>query len=392
MRDVKRDLFDVLGISTHEDSYTTLLAAIFNEPEGEQWARDYFQAVFKRPAPVGPVKVTPRLYLRHEDMKRVDVPDLVFTFDDPVTHVWLIEAKIKSGESSDQLIRYEKEAAQVKVLTAIGAGKATNVEWHYSYLTLEGEESAKPTKFEPITYEPLSRILPPAPELGAELMPAYTCMRNRFLDYYRARHSGLTDGTSIAGMALNDYLSGTWGLVDSKNRFHWLTRQITEDLDMQPTLTEAQSASNTAFVCQMRAPGWQSDLAYGMGDVRLYECFDLHLELQLAYKGDRVTLTFHYHTNPYIPGLMNLKGIPADERTVHQQWRERFAHALAQNSGESLQQAGWKLTSPTNVNQLAKYVPDFDLKRTVGEFRQWMRKASSEMSPAVTEAAKETIW
>jgi hypothetical protein len=388
----KRDLFDALGISTREDSYTTLLANVFNEPEGEKWAQNYFEEALAQPAPAGPVNVTPRLYLRNEGMKTADIPDLVFTFGHPVTDIWLVEAKIKSGEGSDQLLRYETDAAQAKVLEALDLEKSAEAEWHYSYLTLECDRPTKQTKFEAITYEPLCNILPAEPELGVELLPAYNCMRDRFLDYYGARSEVLNGSFPPDSVTVDEYLSNTWGLIDEKSRFHWLTRRITEEFGMQPALTEAQNPGSAAVVCEMRDPGWQSDLEYRVDKALLYKCFDVHLELQLPYGGDSVSFTLHYHTHPYIQGLRNREDIPLEEREIHQERREAFARALDYKSSELLH-AGWKLTSPVkNVLQLAKRVPDFGLQCTVGEFRRWVKEASAAMRPAVNDAAQETIW
>jgi hypothetical protein len=325
-------------------------------------------------------------------MKTADIPDLVFTFGHPVTDIWLVEAKIKSGESSDQLLRYEKEAAQAKVLAALGLGQQAEVKWYYSYLTLEGDSPAKQTKFEPITYEPLDSILPAEPDLSAELLPAYACMRKRFLDYYGARSEVLNGSFPPDSVTVDEYMSNNWSLIDEKSRFYWLTRRITEELGMQPALTEAQNPGSAAVVCEMRDSGWQSARAFGVDYAPLYKCFDVHLELQLPYGGDSVSFTLHYHTNPYIQGLRNRKDIPLEEREIHQERREAFAQALGHNSSEFLKHAGWKLTSPVNVLQLAKCVPSFDLGGTVGEYRRWVHKAAVEMRPAVNIAAKETIW
>jgi hypothetical protein len=389
----KRDLFDVLGISTREDSYTTLLANVFNEPGGERWVQNYFEEALTESAPAGPVNVILRLYLRHEHMKKADIPDLVLTFGDPVTDIWLIEAKIKSGESSDQLLRYEKEEVQTKVFTALGLKHQAEVTWHYSYLTLEGDKPTKQTKLEAITYEPLCSILLAEPELGVELLPAYTCMRDRFLVYYGARSEVLNGSSPPDSVPVDEYLlSNDWGLIDEKSRFYWLTRRITEELDMQPALTEAHNPGSSPPVCQMKDSEWQSDLTYGLDDAPLYECYDIHLELQLIREQHRAKLMLHYHTNPYIQGLRNREDIPIEERKIHQERREAFAYALGHRSSEPLKHAGWKLTSPANVNQLAKRVPDFDLGRIIGEFRRWVQEASAAMRPVVNDAAKETIW
>lgn len=392
MGNSKRDLFDVLGISTREDSYTTLLANVFNEPGGERWAQNYFEEALGEPAPAGPVNVILRLYLRHEHIRKADIPDLVFTFGNPITDIWLVEAKIKSGESSDQLLRYQTDATQAKVLAALDLDQSARVEWHYSYLTLEGDKPTKSTRFGPLTYKPLCSILPAEPKLSVELLPAYDYMRDRFLDYYGARSEVLNGSSPPDRVTVDEYLSNNWGLIDERSRFYWLTRRITEEFGMQPTLTEAHNPGSSPPVCQMRAPGWQSKSIYMVGNARLHECYDIHLELQLMREEGRVKLMFHYHTNPYIERLMSREDIPAEDRKTHQERREAFAHALAQNSSDSLKHAGWKLTSPVNVNQLAKRVPDFHLEGTVGEFRRWVHEASAAMRPAVNDAAKGTIW
>lgn len=200
------------------------------------------------------------------------------------------------------------------------------------------------------------------------------------------------NGPSLpASVTVDEYLSNKWGLIDERSRFYWLMRRITEEFGMQPTLTETHNPGSSPLVCQMRASGWQSGLIYGVGEARLHECYDIHLELQLMREEGRVKLMFDYHTNPYIERLMSREDIPAEDRKTHQERREAFAHALGHNSSESLKHAGWKLTPPANVNQLAKRVPNFDLGGTVGEFRRWVQEASAAMRPAVNDAAKGTI-
>lgn len=149
MGEDKRDLFDVLGISTREDSYTTLLAALFEEHQ--EWAKEYFERVLCSDAPDGPVEVKTRLHLGHEGGRKVNIPDLVFAFGDPVTDIWVVEAKIKSRESSDQLRRYEGEAVRNRVLGAFCLDDASSgwVDWHYSYLSIRKRISRRPNRVSP---------------------------------------------------------------------------------------------------------------------------------------------------------------------------------------------------------------------------------------------------
>lgn len=392
----ERDLFDILGISTHEDSYTTLLATIFEERQ--EWAKEYFERVLCLDAPDGPVEAKTRLHLKHEGGRKADIPDLVFTFGHPITDIWVVEAKIKSGESSDQLRRYEGEMVRNRIFSAFGVDDAGlgGVRWHYSYLSLEGETPTSPTRFRPITYEPLREILPANPDLATELFHAHSCLRSRFVDYYKARDE-VTEGKAPSDSTpLEDYLNDAWGLIDERNKFHWLMERIAKDLG-EPQF-EFGIAQNRAFakpMCRTRNLHWQGE-KYGEDKASLRECFDIHLELQLI-SGDSVSFVLHYETNPYMPGLNNKEQIPGEQRRGYWELRREFAEALGQRR-EELEDAGWKLTvprgwgdpPPISSNQLAKR-SNFDLSGTVGNFQEWVAKGSKTISPLVNDAIEETF-
>jgi hypothetical protein len=269
MNKSRKDLFDFLGIDTYEASYTTLLATLFEEhPE---WAQAHFEETLCLSAPDGPVKAKTQLHVPRESGRKADRLDLVLIFGDPVTDIWLIEAKIKSGESSDQLQRYGKdENAQRRILQELSLEdrEPGQVKWHCSYLTLEGEEPTGPTEFRPITYKPLPGILSKGPDLVRELFPAHSCLCSRLDDYYKARGEILNGDTPSNDMALETYLSDTWGLIDKTNKFHWLMKKITKEV--APSLEiELQTApivvQNRGFAnpgCQIRNSRWHAERLY----------------------------------------------------------------------------------------------------------------------------------
>jgi hypothetical protein len=184
----RRDLFDILGISTYEHSYTELLATLFEERQ--EWARDFFREVFGHLPTEGTVRTKTQLSVPHEGGERTkDMLDLVLAFGDTAPDIWVVEAKIKSSESSDQLRRYQSQKAQQQIADELGLKKPSQDNWQYSYLTLEGEEPTEPTEFCPITYARLLKILPSNPDLAPDLFRAHDCLRNRFVDHYSVRHS-----------------------------------------------------------------------------------------------------------------------------------------------------------------------------------------------------------
>jgi hypothetical protein len=322
--------------------------------------------------------------------------DLVLAFGDTAPDIWVVEAKIKSSESSEQLRRYQSQKAQQQIADELGLKKPSQDNWHYSYLTLEGEEPTERTEFCPITYERLLRILPSNPHLAPELFCAHDCLRNRFVDYYKARDEVLQGDIPSDSIPLEGYLNETWSLIDERNKFHWLMERIAKDLGRpQFKFGIAQNRAFAKPMCRTRNLHWQGK-KYGEDKVSLRECFDTHLELQLT-SGDSVSFVLHYETNPYMPGLNNKEEIPGEQRRDYWELRREFAVALGQYR-EELEDAGWKLTlprgwgdpPPSSSNQLAKR-SNFDSSGTVGEFREWVAKGSKTISPLISDAIEKTF-
>lgn len=398
------DLFDVLDISTREDTYTTLLANFFGTNQGKQHARRFFKEVFGNLPPEGNVEVKTRPYLKHENIRKADIPDLVLAFGDTIRKVWIIEAKIKSGESSDQLQRYTKRDNRSRLVEKFASKRELcEDDWLYSYLTLECEEPSGETDFEPIDYKSLCKILPLNPDLPQHLSLAYDCLRERLFDYYEAREETPPENASIKG-----YLDNTRGLIDRRNRFHWLMDKVieeisfalTEKLDGNSIVAQGKGSANPGY--QIRASGWQTNKVYDFefAEPLLSECFDIHLELQLTDKNE-ITFVLHYETNPYITGLNNDKRIPLECRQGYWETRKEFAEAI-NCCKETLKAAGWNITMPkewTNPppqsrGQVAKMSKSFKVAdSTVGDFHDWLKIGMESILPSVYNAGlARSLW
>lgn len=383
------DLFDVLGISTREDSYTSLLAALFEEKP--QWAREFFMRSMETDSlPPEPVR-SYRWPVTTVSGKKV-VPDLVLAFGCPISHIWVIEAKIESQEGKDQLIRQESDEARRGLIAELELPE--HACWYYSYSTLEGVESANPAapqKFRAMSFEPLTNIFSEQTSLPKEIRPAYTALRKRLQDYYGARSEKPNPGSQ-----LSEYLEDTGGLISRRARFYWLCRRISESLGLKCTFGVAQSTGNASPFCQMREtrePSWQGSRYLEASDATpLKDCYDIHLEAQLD--SDRVRFLLHYESNPYIARLEKCMGQQGN-KSQYEEYRERrrrFAEALNE-SKEELGKFGWKLTlSRNNVNQLARLEPAFALETTtVGSFQERLRTSTSAMREAIEIARRDAV-
>ena len=197
------------------------------------------------------VKTRLRPRIHRETGARFDVPDLALTFGAPAELIWMIEAKIGASEGATQLERYETEGVRTAILKSVGSTVA-EPGWHYSYLTLEGDEPAESVAFLPLRYEPLCDILPPEPDFSAEMIPAYHCLRRRLVDYCEERYKVPDDTAS-----LESYLNDERGLITDKAMFHWLTTRLARRLGLRPAARIAIGRSSGEPLCQMRKAHWQ---------------------------------------------------------------------------------------------------------------------------------------
>lgn len=372
------DLFDVLDIGTREDSYTSLLAALFDEKP--KWAREFFRrsrdAKDLPPKPVG-VHRWPRTSVSG----KTAIPDLVVTFGDPATVVWVVEAKIEAREGGEQLAARESDEARKGLTESLELPEAAD--WHYSHLTLEGEQPSGARRFQPASYEPLTEIFTKKPSLSEGVHPAYETLRKRLRAYYKARHRKPDPESTVGG-----YLGDTGGLISERSRFYWLGRRVAEDLKLAPAFGVAQGRGNASPFCQMRDSGWRGPPYTRASETPLEDCHDIHLELQLDQ--DSARLLLHYETNPFMPRLKSLPGnVTNKQYDEYRERRKRFAQALAQR-GEALGEAGWGLTSPGGVNQLARLQMPLALDMNIDDFRKRVHESTKAMRSAVNDSLDES--
>lgn len=368
------DLFDVLDIGRREGSYTSLLAALFDEKP--KWAREFFrQSTGAKDLPPKPVGVHRRPETSVSD--RTVTPDLVLTFGDPAVEVWVVEARLEAGVGDERVSILESDEAHAGL--AEGLGLPEDARWHHSYLTLEGEEPAGAQEFRPATFEPLTGIFTKKPSLPDEVYPAYNALRKRLRDYYKAsRREPDPDST------LGEYLEDDGGLVSGRARFYWLGERLADELKLSPKLGTT-GGRRPVPLCQMRDANWQGPRYVKASETPLKDCHDVHLELQL-YEESAVLL--HYETNPYMPRLGSLPdNVTRKQYDDYRERRKQFAQALAQH-GEALREAGWRL-STGGVNQLARLDSPLPPETTVGEARKTLRDSAGAMRSAVNDSLDE---
>lgn len=383
------DLFDFLGISTYEHSYTKLLEALFKERK--DWAHDFFEEVWGYPPLGSVVRSKTQLSIPREGSKRGrDRLDLVLVFGEVDPYIWIIEAKIKSGESSDQLQRYESKGAQQHIANEFGlAALPPQEQWLYSYMTLEKEEPSQTQRFRPSDYRSILKVLSGGTAgLPEEILPAYECLRERLRDYYDIRDNVLSNEPCLDGKLLREYLSHARGLVDKTIRFHWLVKQIAEENGMLP---EAGKTEQGVPFCKMRPNHWQGQ-SYIECRPDTSKCFDIHFELQLI-QCKTIKLKLHYETNPYMR-KQDMEKLPKDHLEGYRESKKKFVQALDSRKHD-FRNAEWEYTSLRYSLQLARATEALELENdvSISSLRQWVRVRTQAVCSVIDHTGKETgLW
>ena len=365
-----QDLFDALGICFREDSYTELIANIFqNDPEV---AREFYARTVGPGAPAGPIRCKTRVALI--DGASRNIPDLVVLFGDPETHAWMIEAKIEAGEGRKQTERYlaRKESLKAALDLPDSVQFCTPV-----FLTLDRCKPGSP-EWQPADYRALGEIVEPERFEQTWMREASRCLRDRFRDYYREKDQALDPAET-----LDAYLRRAKGLVTRRDLFYRLMGELAARVGFTTEPGMAQNRGSAKPITLHRPAGSQwvsgADL---LGDSR-----NVHFEVFLADEpreadGGHLKLVLHYETEPYTTRKA-LRGNAEADR--YHRVRDRFFEEIQRYELEEL---GWVYKK--NSNQLMRAKEFFPLGGAVRELEEWLNKLCAGAAPGVQRAVEAT--
>lgn len=378
---VDQDLFEVLQIGFREDSYTELIANVFENDE--ETALEFLRQSFPdAPPTAGPVSAETRVQARTASGGKI-IPDLLVRCgDEAQTELYVIEAKIEAAEGDRQTKRYLE--AQEALLGRYPGSAARSI----GFLTLDGRApSCDGVKL--LTYELLVDLL--RPERFADhpwMQVAVETLKDRLAEYYTAMHAIMDDDkdtNQYGQQRLADFLEGARGLVTERDLFYWLTRRVGGGLDLEMEAGIAQGVGTAYPLQTFYLPTWRrGPLPESLGD-----SFYIHLEAQL--KTGEVVLMLHYETCPYRSSLGRCA--ERDEYARYWEKRTKFARALEEEMAGDPVVGRWKrnrvqedLPTGKNHNQLAILMNPFATHRTVAEFETWLDSAVAGMTKVVERA------
>ncbi|MBD3402642.1 hypothetical protein GF420_07080 [candidate division GN15 bacterium] len=277
-------IFEILGVTAREDSYTDLLCHAINNCE--EFRLRFLNGVLAVFRPDEPECFTRRECVPDPKTGQPPaIPDLILSWTDPPFHV-LIENKIHSVEGLDQTLKYQ----------ACEADK-------YFYLTLVGE-TAKSAKFESITWQQILEHCNGCKNSDPKLQLLLDELWERLGEYYDLPQPKPTE--SLVDYVINQ---DNHRLVTTSHRFRRYVAAMCEREDLQTSAWQDHTGSHVA---QWYHDRWKTPEIDIQDEDRLTDQagrynWNVHLEMKLARGGrdHSLTMFLHCETSPYLGRSFN---------------------------------------------------------------------------------------
>jgi hypothetical protein len=295
MQILSQDVFDILSISTREDSYTSLIGNAFLLQK--EFRKNLLCILGEVDASDWDIRIRCSISVNSLENIRKDIPDLVL-FSHAVNKVIIIENKIFSGEGYKQTERYASTEFKNDIANYLNF--STQPCFKFFYLTLD--RSAPLSKdFIPISYfDEILSCLQNIQFSNNTIDILLNDFRNRLLEYCNWPKPQENE-------AVLTYFKKTGKLVDCMRTFTIVMDEVFKnigigELDYKIGVT-ANRGSGFIPLAVIYKNSWNGK------DVDKYkpayngingrDCYNVHFEFQWDTNGDYLTLYLHYETNPY---------------------------------------------------------------------------------------------
>lgn len=362
-----QDELEVLGVSSREDSYTSLLGQGLRH-DGQllhRFLRYVGVAESARDWRVSLRPVVHRAGVEEEGGRTKDIPDLVLSSQAQRTLI-VVENKVEATEGEGQTDAYSCPHFLNSIARQLGLDES-QLSYKLLFLTPDGiaplQSPQLKHRFEVMTYADLAPLLPVdrADPLGRLL----ATLRRRVEE--QASWNVPVDEADV-----RSYLRVGWGLVTPLRRLRLLCDVMRfHDLGTVARTGASNNANGPVYYVQVLRPAWEraSGSPTDQG-------WSIHLELQWAPRPGTLTLHLHHETCPYVKHRDLEKAAPLYE--AHQAVGDRLNDVLVDARG-ALKAAGWRLRR-YKWSQASHKVRD---AITVGELRHLLGQLVASVRPVV---------
>ena len=307
-------IFEVLGISSREDSYTDLIAYALEH--NYEFRKNFLALLQAQDSVEWKIKVRPSVLIKLG--RRKDIPDLIL-FNRKINKILLIENKVFSGEGWEQTKRYASDEFKKNLEEYL---KMPSSNFEFFFLTLDGTEPCSPS-FQSISYRKISECIPKI--FGnSKLDILLKELKERIDEYYNWPPPKGND-------VVLEYLKNTQRLVNSYRTFQIMTNNF---LDKNLSFYKEWGKTANRGCGYIPFCLWYKKLWRGekyQEEKTGNNCYDIHFEFQWNTRKDNLKLYLHYHTYPYMT-KKNLEELNKTFREEYYKKRNDFFKFVKENA------------------------------------------------------------
>lgn len=327
-----KDIFDILGVSSREDTYTDLIVNAFNEKKNKDFRKKTIKFFGGNVENIDDVLFTTRKTFHLEGTTKIRtklLPDMILYLPSE-KKVVLIENKIFSQEGHYQTLDYASDEA----VSAIKKSYTDINNIEYYYMTLHGE-MAESKKFIPVSWtDYLFETI-----VGSTFIEQYKEIMASLLK--RAEHLAVFNKEVVSGsnVSIKDLLetynaelyNNKW--VDKKAIFSKWMKPVNIIIkekynDIFPFITMANGSSKQ-YLCVYFNENWQEVNLIDENLPTKDKQYSKNIHIEFNWNSmDRAVLLIHYEPNPYLSEKEFKKQHGDDTYDLYQENRKAYVTVL----------------------------------------------------------------
>ena len=381
-------IFEILGITSHEDSYTDLINYAFKN--NQKFRENFLLLLGEQEDSEWNTEVRHQVKIKLNKRKK-DVPDLIL-FNKKLNKILVIENKVHSGEGWEQTKRYADDKFKFKLKEYLNFKSEPNFKFFFLALDEEIEPSAK--SFTKITYKDISKFIPES--LGSSKLDILLKeLKERLDEYYNLQPPKESDEV------LNYLKNNQKRLINLYRTFQVLTRNLLnnqnkKELNGKPFTGKTHSplpSNKNIYYCQWHKNSWKSkEFDKEINALKIEDAkksYFIHFEFHLEEVNGSYTLNLniHYEINKNLINRKERKKWKEQNQNfcntyfnTYNLTRKEFFHYLKKNSPKD-----WKFKYKSL--QLATY--QFDKNIKFKELKEKTNELIKNTIPIIDEGLKK---
>lgn len=382
------DVFEVLGISTNEDTFTNLMKYLFDH--NHEFKINFINKFLNTDTTVSlenVVLLTRTTYIP-ETNERI-IPDLVL-YSKQLNEISVIEVKIHASQGKDQLKKYRDNVEIIKKAVGLKEDATEN----YYYLSIEEDMGKDNKDWNFVSWKKMEEVFgvhTASPGLYSLLWGVSQRIKSL---------KKKSDFEEVKNYSFNNYLR--WNLWKSPGKTleelitsHPEFKDILKEFDQIKSYTQFAPATNTAETTLILSKdSWQSELEYTDENCTVNNCYDFHIEIRISTDTERsyIRIRLDHHFNPYAPSSTMKEILGVDKYAILHNQKKEFIKEMKFKTYKDIGQKNKYRYNAARGDYLWIISKDeeFENQETIAEVLKFM-KNEVEFLPNKIELFKQEV-